>query len=99
MIKQITSENFDEKIKESCVIDFYAEWCGPCRMLTPILESISSEIKTKKFYSIDIDQNVFIAEKYNIKTIPTILVFEKGEIIKRIIGFKHRDDLTKELTN
>ena len=99
MIEQITQENFEEKTKDPCVVDFYADWCGPCRMLSPILESISVEMKDKKFFKLDIDENPSISEKFNVKAIPTILVFKDGEVVKRILGYKHQKTLLEELQN
>jgi len=97
MVENITDKNFEQKIKESCVVDFYADWCGPCKMLTPILESISNDIKDKKFYKINVDENQETAQKYGIKSIPATFIFKNGKVVKKIIGYKQKKALTEEL--
>ena len=77
-------EDFKEIIKERVLVDFYATWCGPCKMLSPLLENISKEIKIVK---VDVDKNEDLAREYGIMSIPCIILFEKGKEIKRNIGF------------
>lgn len=97
MVKQINSDEFKEAIKEGkVVVDLFATWCGPCKMLSPILDEISEEITTTKFYKIDVDDNEDIARKYNVMSIPTVLVFENGELINTIVGLKSREFLVDQ---
>ena len=97
MVKQINSDEFKEAIKEGkVVVDLFATWCGPCKMLSPILDEISDEITTTKFYKIDVDDNEDIAREYNVMSIPTVLVFENGNLINTIVGLKSREYLVEE---
>ncbi len=97
MVKQINSDEFKESIKEGkVVVDLFATWCGPCKMLSPILDEISEEITTTKFYKIDVDDNEDIAREYNVMSIPTVLVFENGELINTIVGLKSREFLVDQ---
>ena len=97
MVRQINSEEFKESIKEGkVVVDLFATWCGPCKMLSPILDEISEEITTTKFYKIDVDDNEDIAREYNVMSIPTVLVFENGELINTIVGLKSREFLVDQ---
>ena len=76
--------NFNEIIKEKVLVDFYANWCGPCRMLSPELEKISDEIKILK---VNVDENQDLAKYYGVMSIPCIILFEDSKEIKRNIGF------------
>ncbi len=97
MVKQINSGEFKEAIKEGkVVVDLFATWCGPCKMLSPILDEISEEITTTKFYKIDVDDNEDIAREYNVMSIPTVLVFENGELTSTIVGLKSREFLVDQ---
>lgn len=84
----LTDENFtEETAKGRTLVDFYAEWCGPCRMLHPILEELSQEMEGKvKFGKIDIDQSEKVTVQYQITSVPTLILFENGQEIGRIIG-------------
>jgi len=91
---QLESQNFDELIKEKVLVDFYANWCGPCKMLSPILEKTESDIKVIK---VDVDKFEELARNYSVMSIPTIILFENGKEIKRNIGFIDKDKLEKFL--
>ena len=97
MVKQIDSKEFKEVIKEGkVVVDLFATWCGPCKMLSPILDEISEEITTTKFYKIDVDDNQDVAREYNVMSIPTVLVFENGNLINTIVGLRGKEYLVEE---
>ena len=97
MVKQIDSKEFKEVIKEGkVVVDLFATWCGPCKMLSPILDEISEEIITTKFYKIDVDDNEDVAREYNVMSIPTVLIFENGELVNTIVGLRSREDLIEQ---
>ena len=97
MVKQIDSKEFKEVIKEGkTVVDLFATWCGPCKMLSPILDEISEEITTTKFYKIDVDDNEDVAREYNVMSIPTVLVFENGNLINTIVGLKGKEYLVEQ---
>ena len=90
----IQEDEFFEKIKEGkVVVDCFATWCGPCKMLSPILDQVASETNGVSFYKIDIDEAEEVAEKYEISSIPTILVFENGELKNTSVGLKSKDEI------
>lgn len=89
-------EEFEDLIKSKkvCICDFSASWCGPCRMLAPILEDVSEKYKKQfYFYKIDVDSAEEIAEKYNVIEVPTIVIFESGKEIGRTSGYQTLEDI------
>ncbi len=97
MVNNITDKEFDEKIKSGKVlIDCYAEWCGPCKMLSPIVDELANEIKDVSFYKLNVDESDEVVRKYSVMSIPTLLIFEDGELKTTSVGFKSKDDI-KEL--
>lgn len=78
------------------VIDFYATWCRPCKIMTPIIEEIANENKNVKFVKIDIDKNEELAIKYNVMSIPTIIIMKNGEVAKTFVGVTEKDAITAE---
>ena len=98
MVKEIKENEFKEVIKEGkVVVDCFASWCGPCRMLSPILDSVSEEIKDYKFYKLNVDEAELISEEYGIMTIPTLLVFKDGELVETSVGLKSKDEIINML--
>ena len=89
----LENENFDDLIKEKVVVDFYATWCGPCKMLGPVFEELSTEINDIKFIKVDIDEHEDLCRKYKVMSVPTLIVFDKGKEVKRNIGFIPKDRL------
>ncbi|MBD3288742.1 thioredoxin [candidate division KSB1 bacterium] len=87
---QVTESNFDDEVLSSDVpvlIDFWAVWCGPCKMVSPIVEELASEYAGKlKVGKCDVDSNQSIAVKYGIRSIPTLLIFKDGEVAQQLIG-------------
>ena len=80
------------------LVDFWAPWCGPCRMVAPIVEELADEYDGRvKFVKLNTDENPMIAGKYGIRSIPTLLVFKGGEPVGQVIGFRPKGDLAKEL--
>ena len=97
-VVEISDKNIDEVIKEGKVlVDCYATWCGPCRMLAPIVDKVSEEISDVKFYKLDVDNNPNTSIKYGIMSIPTLLIFENGELKNQVVGFKDKNELTELL--
>jgi thioredoxin 1 len=96
-MESINEANFDEKVIQSsspALVDFWAEWCGPCKMLTPVLEELSSENESKiNIYKVNVDENQQLAVKYGIRSIPTLLLFKGGEVQEQIVGLKSKSDL------
>lgn len=94
MIKEINTDEFKTLISEGkVVVDFFATWCGPCKMLSPVMDEISNELSDINFYKVDVDKNEDIAREYGIMSIPTIIIFENGKVINTIVGLKSKSDL------
>jgi thioredoxin 1 len=96
MIKHITDASFNEEIKKSMpvVIDFWAPWCGPCKMLGPVLEEVGVELEGKvKVAKINVDENEITAERYGVSSIPTILIFKEGKVVDKMVGFKPKNTI------
>ena len=97
-MEQIKKEEFNEKIKEGNVlIDCYADWCGPCRMLGPILEEVSNEVESYNFYKLNVDDAEDIARQFGIMSIPTMLLFENGELKQKLVGLMSKEEVKKVL--
>ena len=89
MAKEFTDSNFEELLANNVVVvaDFWANWCGPCRMVAPIIEELASEYEGKALIGkVDVDDNNDVASKYGIRNIPTILFFKNGEIVDKQVG-------------
>ena len=91
---EVNNDNFEnEVLREKLVlVDFNATWCGPCKMLKPILSEISEE-RSFKIVSIDVDDNMDLAKEYGIMTIPCLIVFKDGKEVKRSVGLKNKDEI------
>ncbi len=101
MVNVLTDENFKKIVEESkgkMLVDCFATWCGPCKMLSPILDELAKENKDIKFYKLDVDENPITSEEYQIMTIPTILIFNDGKLISQTSGFMTKD-MVLELIN
>ena len=100
-IKNLSLDNFDNEISSSnlpILVDFWAEWCGPCKSLGPILEEISNDLKGQlKVVKVNLDENQDLAMKYSIRSIPTLLLFKKGELIDTKVGLLPKSDLVEWL--
>lgn len=97
MVKQITDKEFDEAIKTGKVlVDCYAEWCGPCKMLSPVIDELSEELNDVNFYKLNVDESDEVVRKYSVMSIPALLIFEDGELKNISVGFKNKDQV-KEL--
>ena len=86
----LNKENFEKETKEKILVDFYADWCGPCKMLSPILDEISDKIKIGK---VNVDENNELASKYRVMSIPCLIIFEDGKEIKRSVGLLSKEEL------
>lgn len=101
MALQITDANFDELVKNAslpAVVDFWAEWCGPCRMITPIIEEMAAEYEGKaNIGKVDVDSNPGITGNFRVRNIPTILFFKNGEVVSKLVGAQSKATLVAEL--
>jgi thioredoxin 1 len=100
-ILTLTSNTFDETVQSSSepvIVDFWAEWCGPCKMIAPILQEIATEQAGKVTVAkLNVDDNPDLAMRFNVMSIPTLLVFRDGEVQKRLVGAKGKGQLLQEL--
>ena len=94
-MKLINDNNFKEEVldfKGVVLVDIFATWCGPCKMLAPELEALSKEVDIK-IVKVDVDENEEIATKYQVQAIPTLLLFKDGSVVKRTMGYKNKQAL------
>ena len=98
---QLTDSTFDEEVKGADVpvlVDFWAEWCGPCKMIAPILDEIAGEQNGKlRIGKLNVDDNPGIAQRFEVMAIPTLILFKDGEVQKRLVGAKGKGQLLQEL--
>ena len=97
----LTSSSFDETVKSSTtpvLVDFWAEWCGPCKAIAPVLKELSTKLVGKlTIAKLDVDAHGDIAQRFNVMSIPTLLIFHNGEVQKRLLGAKGKSQLLQEL--
>ena|SRR3990172_7974322 len=100
---KLTDENFEDEVIKSdkpVLIDFWATWCGPCRMIAPIVEELATEYEGKaKIGKLDVDSNQQTSIKYGVRSIPTLLIFKDGEVIETIIGAVPKKNIVEKLNS
>ena len=96
-IKNCNENNFEDEVLKSnlpVIVDFWAEWCGPCKMLTPILEELSDEMKNEiNVVKVNLDENQDLAMKYSIRSIPTLLLFKEGNLVDTKVGLLPKSEI------
>ncbi|MBE6712351.1 MAG: thioredoxin [Ruminococcaceae bacterium] len=95
-MKELTIQNFDTEIQNAdgiTIVDFWADWCGPCRMIAPILEEVDREIEDVTVMKVNVDKEPALADRFGINAIPTLIFFKNGEIVKQKTGLYPRDAL------
>lgn len=94
-VKEINNVELKELVKNNkkVLVDCYAVWCGPCKMLSPIIDQLASEVESTNFYKINVDEDDEISDEYNISSIPTLLFFEDGKLKEQVVGLKSKDEL------
>ena len=100
MVKEVNDDNFEQEVLKSdkpVIVDFWAEWCGPCRVLGPRFEELSGEMKSIKFCKVNVDENQETSGKYGVRSIPTMLMFKKGEVVGNIVGALPKDMLKQKI--
>lgn len=102
-ILNVTSENYESEVLKSekiVLIDFYADWCGPCKMMSPVIDEIAEEMKeTIKVGKINVDENQDLAMEYGVMSIPTIVVLKNGEVQKTFVGVTDKEEIKQALNN
>ena len=99
-VKTFSEENFEEEVLKSegtVLVDFYADWCGPCKAMSPIIDEIAEEVSTTKVGKVNVDESSELAIKYDVASIPTIMVFKNGELTKTFVGVTEKDEIKNEL--
>ena len=92
----ITKDNFQQEVLDSqktVLVDFWATWCGPCRMLSPVVDEIAQENDAVKVGKVNVDEQPELASQFGVMSIPTLLVFEKGKVVKQSIGYIEKDEV------
>jgi thioredoxin 1 len=102
MSTAFTEQNFEQEVlKETTVpvlVDFWAEWCGPCKMIGPIIDELSNELSGRvKIGKVDVDANPQIASQYQVFSIPTLLIFKNGAVVERMVGYQSKKTLVEKL--
>ena len=101
MIKEINDRNFQDEVygsEKPVVVDFWAPWCGPCRMLAPVMEELDKEYEDKiKFVKVDVDRNPEVSSTYEIHSIPTVMIFNREKIEDKHVGFAPKQTLESKL--
>jgi len=101
-VKHINKDNFDEFVKNSKValVDFFATWCGPCKMLSPIIESVAEEVdEGTNIAKLDIDESLDIAKQFGVMSVPTMIIFKDGKEVDRLVGLRQKDKILEALKN
>lgn len=99
-VKKVTKSEFEEIRNEDklAIVDFYADWCGPCKMLAPLLEEIAGEYSYLDIYKINVDEENELAKEFGIMNIPTLLFMRKGTVLKKVVGMSSKKELMKLLS-
>ena len=101
MVNIFNEENFENEVinsEKTTIVDFYADWCGPCKMMSPVIDKIAEEnAENIKVGKVNVDENQDIAMKYNVMSIPTILVFKNGNIAKTFVGVTSKQEIEEAI--
>ncbi|MDD6043430.1 MAG: thioredoxin [Eubacteriaceae bacterium] len=95
---KLTKNNFEEEVLKSeglVLVDFWASWCGPCKMLAPVLEEIAEENKDIKVGKVNVDEEMELAQQFNIMSIPNLILFKDGKPVKQQVGFRGKEEIEK----
>lgn len=101
MAIQLTNDNFENEVLKSDVpvlVDFWASWCGPCRMLSPVIEQLHNEFEGKALIGkVNVDNNQQVSAEYGIRSIPTVLIFKNGEVVDKIVGVSPKETYIEKI--
>lgn len=104
MTQLVTDQTFANDViqassKKLVLVDFYADWCGPCKMLSPIVDQLAEELSDKvTVVKVNVDESMDVSSKYGIQSIPTLIVFKDGEVAERLVGMQNKDTLKEKLS-
>lgn len=97
MVKQINDSIFEQEVLSSdkpTIVDFWASWCGPCKMLSPVIDELSEELGEKvKFVKVNVDDNPLSSTQYRVASIPTVMIFKDGKVVDTLVGFRPKQSM------
>ncbi|MCA9371824.1 thioredoxin [Candidatus Woesebacteria bacterium] len=99
-VAHITNDSFQSEVadhKGTVLVDFYADWCGPCKATGPIIEALAEEMTDVKFVKVNVDENQQLAGKYSVFSIPTFMVFKDGKMVNQFVGARSKDGFQEEI--
>ncbi len=99
-VPSLNKDNFKSEVLEykgAILVDFFAPWCGPCQMVTPIIDELVGELPTVKFVKVNVDENPELAAQYAVFSIPTLLIFKDGKMVTQLVGAQSKESLIEEL--
>lgn len=102
MIKETNDSNFEKEVlgemNKPVVVDFWASWCGPCKMLAPVMEEVEGELKDQvNFYKVNVDENPVVSQNFRIASIPTVMIFSKGKAVDALVGFRPKQSIVESI--
>ena len=98
----VNSENFENDVRKSekvVLVDFYAEWCGPCKMLSPVLDQVSAEVEGVVIGKFNIDEGIDIAKELDVMSVPTMIIFKDGKEVDRLVGLRQKSQIIEAINN
>ena len=100
-VKELITVNFEGVIKTQrlVIIDFYADWCGPCKMLSPIIANMAKEFPNINFYKVNVDRESTLSRKMNIQSIPTVMFYKQGQLVNQFTGYKNPQEIKTIISN